>query len=216
MHRGALIGCGFIANQKHLPALAKLENRIQLVAFCDLVEERAQKAAKEYGTPDAAVYTDYREMLRRSDLDVVYILTPNRTHCELTIAALESGKDVLCEKPMALNSVEAERMCEAARASGRQLTIGYQNRYRLDSRYLKKVVENGELGEVYLAKAHAVRRRGPPPRGSHLGRVPQRGRAGRWRADRYRHSCVGHDALDYEQLQTQTGKRLGIQKAGQG
>ena len=138
MHRGALIGCGFIANQKHLPALAKLENRIQLVAFCDLVEERAQKAAKEYGTPDAAVYTDYREMLRRSDLDVVYILTPNRTHCELTIAALESGKDVLCEKPMALNSVEAERMCEAARASGRQLTIGYQNRYRLDSRYLKK------------------------------------------------------------------------------
>lgn len=162
MHRGALIGCGFIANQKHLPALAKLENRIQLVAFCDLVEERAQKAAKEYGTPDAAVYTDYREMLRRSDLDVVYILTPNRTHCELTIAALESGKDVLCEKPMALNSVEAERMCEAARASGRQLTIGYQNRYRLDSRYLKKVVENGELGEVYLAKAHAVRRRGIP------------------------------------------------------
>ena len=177
MHRGALIGCGFIANQKHLPALAKLENRIQLVAFCDLVEERAQKAAKEYGTPDAAVYTDYREMLRRSDLDVVYILTPNRTHCELTIAARESGKDVLCEKPMALNSVEAERMCEAARASGRQLTIGYQNRYRLDSRYLKKVVENGELGEVYLAKAHAVRRRGIPTWGVFLNEAEQGGGA---------------------------------------
>ena len=177
VHRGALIGCGFIANQKHLPALAKLGDRIELVAFCDLAEERARRAAARYGTPDAAVCADYRELLRRPDVDVVYVLTPNRSHCELTVAALEAGKDVLCEKPMALNSAEAKRMCEAAKASGRQLTIGYQNRYRPDSRYLKRAVEDGELGEVYMAKAHAVRRRGIPTWGVFLNEAEQGGGA---------------------------------------
>lgn len=177
VHRGALIGCGFIAHQKHLPALAKLQDRIQLVAFCDLIEARAQQAAAQYGAPDAAVYTDYRQLLRRGDIDVVYILTPNRSHCELAVAALEAGKDVLCEKPMALNGAEAKRMCEAAKASGRRLTIGYQNRSRLDSRYLKQVVQQGELGEIYLAKAHAVRRRGIPTWGVFLNEAEQGGGA---------------------------------------
>lgn len=177
LHRGALIGCGFIANEKHLPALQKLTERIELVAFCDIVEERAQKAAKKYGVVDAAIYTDYKEMLARPDIDVVYVLTPNRSHCELSVAALEAGKNVLCEKPMALNTEQAKCMCDAAKKSGKQLTIGYQNRYRLDSRYLKQAVQNGELGEVYLAKAHAVRRRGIPTWGVFLNEAEQGGGA---------------------------------------
>ena len=177
VHRGALIGCGFIANFKHLPALTKLKARIELVAFCDVAEDRARKAAVQYGVSDAAVYTDYKEMLRRADIDVVYVLTPNRSHCELTVAALEAGKDVLCEKPMALNSGEARRMCDAARRTGQQLTIGYQNRFRLDSRYLKQAAQNEELGEIYMAKAHAVRRRGIPTWGVFLDEAQQGGGA---------------------------------------
>lgn len=177
VHHGAVIGCGFIANTKHFPALEKLKHRIQLTAFCDLKEEQAWKAAKQYGTKDGAVYTDYREVLNRSDIDVVYVLTPNRTHCELTIAALEAGKHVMCEKPMAVNGEEARRMCDAAKRSGKQLTIGYQNRFRQDSRYLKSVVENGSLGEIYMAKAHAVRRRGIPTWGVFLNEAEQGGGA---------------------------------------
>ncbi len=177
VHHGAVIGCGFIAHTKHLPALEKLKDRIQLTAFCDLKEERAQKAASQYGAEGASVYTDYREALKRSDIDVVYVLTPNRTHCELTTAALKAGKHVMCEKPMAVSSTEAKQMCDEAKASGRQLTIGYQNRFRQDSRYLKKVVEEGQLGEIYLAKAHAVRRRGIPTWGVFLNEKEQGGGA---------------------------------------
>ncbi len=177
VHYGAVIGCGFIANTKHLPALEKLKHRIELTAFCDLEEERARTAASRYGTKDASVYTDYREVLKRSDIDVVYVLTPNRTHCKLATAALMAGKHVMCEKPMAVSGAEALEMCDAAKRSGRQLTIGYQNRFRQDSRYLKGVVDSGHLGEIYMAKAHAVRRRGIPTWGVFLNEEEQGGGA---------------------------------------
>ena len=95
-----IIGCGGIANGKHLPSL-KAINRVDLVAFCDLIEEKAIKAAKEYGTPDAKVYTDYQELLKDESIDVVHVLTPNRMHAQISIDALHAGKHVMCEKPMA-------------------------------------------------------------------------------------------------------------------
>lgn len=95
------IGCGGIANQKHLPGMAQQTEFVDLVAFCDLIPERAEKAAKEYGTPDAKVYTDYHDLLADPTIDAVHVLTPNVAHCEITVAALEAGKHVLCEKPMA-------------------------------------------------------------------------------------------------------------------
>ena len=96
-----IIGCGGIANQKHLPALKTQMDRVDLVAFCDLIEERAVKAAKEYGVPDAKVYTDYNELLSDPEIDAVNVLTPNVAHCPITVAAFKAGKHVLCEKPMA-------------------------------------------------------------------------------------------------------------------
>ena len=95
-----IIGCGGIANSKHMPALSKLED-VQMVAFCDIIEERAAKAAKEFGTPDARVYTDYKELLKEKNIDVVHVLTPNREHSFITVESLEAGKHVMCEKPMA-------------------------------------------------------------------------------------------------------------------
>lgn len=168
-----IIGCGGIANGKHLPAIKKNGN-FKIVAFCDLIEERAQKAKSEYGTPDARVYTDYKELLKE-DIEAVYVLTPNNAHSYMTIDALEAGKNVMCEKPMAKTSAEAKAMVEAAERTGKVLTIGYQNRYRTDSSYLKKLCTNDELGDIYYAKAHAIRRRAVPTWGVFLDEEKQGG-----------------------------------------
>ena len=171
--RIGIIGCGGIANSKHLPALSQLPD-VELCAFCDIVEERAVKAAAEYGAPGAKVFVDYRKLLEL-DLDVVHVLTPNKQHSFITVDALESGKHVMCEKPMAINSAEAKKMLDAAKRTGKKLTIGYQNRYRANSWYLKKLCEAGELGEVYYARAQAVRRR---PGFPHPGTRPRWARRG--------------------------------------
>ncbi|MGB5003663.1 MAG: Gfo/Idh/MocA family oxidoreductase, partial [Lactococcus raffinolactis] len=168
-----VIGCGGIANGKHLPALAQVE-AVELVAFCDLEIARAEKAKQTYGTADAAVFTDYQELLKL-DLDAVHILTPNSSHAPLTIAALEAGCHVMCEKPMAKTSEEAKAMIAAAEKTAKRLTIGYQNRFRTDSEYLHTVCEAGDLGEVYTAKAHAIRRRAVPTWGVFLDEEAQGG-----------------------------------------
>ena len=168
-----IIGCGGIANNKHMPALKKLAD-VEMVAFCDIIEERAQKAAKEFGVPGAKVFTDYRELLKL-DLDVVHVLTPNKQHSFITVDALESGKHVMCEKPMAINSAEAKKMLDAAKRTGKKLTIGYQNRFRPECLYLKKCCEAGDLGEIYYARAQAIRRRAVPTWGVFLDAENQGG-----------------------------------------
>jgi predicted dehydrogenase len=172
--RVGIIGCGGIANGKHLPALSRNEN-VEIAAFCDIVEEKARKAAKEYGVEGAAVYTDYTELLKDGSLDLVHVLTPNDSHSPISVAALDAGKHVMCEKPMAKTASEARKMLEAARRSGKKLTIGYNNRFRPDSLHLKKVCEAGELGEIYYARAHAIRRRAVPTWGVFLDEEKQGG-----------------------------------------
>jgi len=172
--RVGIIGCGGIANGKHLPSLSKLPE-VELVAFCDIEIEKAQKAAKEYGGADASVYADYNELLEDKTIDVVHVCTPNDSHAEISIAALEADKHVMCEKPMAKTSEEARQMVEAAKRTGKKLTIGYNNRFRQDSQTLKKVVEDGDLGEIYFAKAHAIRRRAVPTWGVFLDEEKQGG-----------------------------------------
>ncbi|MFF2911284.1 Gfo/Idh/MocA family protein [Paenibacillus sp. NPDC057934] len=174
VYKVGIIGCGGIANGKHLPSLSKLEN-VELVAFCDIVEERAKEAAAKYGAVDAKVYTDYQELLQDASIDIVHVLTPNISHAEISIAGLEAGKHVMCEKPMAKTSEEAKAMVEAAKRTGKKLTIGYNNRFREDSLYLKKLCEEGELGHIYMAKAHAIRRRAVPTWGVFLDEEKQGG-----------------------------------------
>ena len=170
----AIIGCGGIANGKHMTGLAKLSN-IQMTAFCDIVQEKAEEAAKKYGTSDAKVYTDYKLLLKDKTIDVVHVCTPNKSHADITVDSLEAGKHVMCEKPMAKTAADARRMLEAAKRTGKKLTIGYQNRYRPDSLYLNKVCREGELGEIYYAKAHAIRRRAVPTWGVFLNEDEQGG-----------------------------------------
>jgi len=157
-----IIGCGGIANQKHLPALSKQSDKVELVAFCDTKLERAKEAAEKYGTPDAKVYEDYKELLKDPAIDVVHVLTPNVSHSPITVDAFEAGKHVMCEKPMAHNTAAAQKMLDAWKKSGKKFTIGYQNRFRSEVITMHDACVAGDLGEVYFAKAHAIRRRAVP------------------------------------------------------
>jgi predicted dehydrogenase len=170
----AIIGCGGIATGKHLPAL-EASKRAAITAFCDIIPEKAAKCAEKYGAKGAKVYEDYRRLLEDDSIDIVHVCTPNRSHSAITVAALESGKHVMCEKPMAKDVAGARAMCEAAERTGKQLTIGYQSRFREDSQYLKKACVRGDLGEIYFAKAHAIRRRAVPTWGVFLNEEEQGG-----------------------------------------
>ncbi|MCL1820224.1 MAG: Gfo/Idh/MocA family oxidoreductase [Oscillospiraceae bacterium] len=178
-----IIGCGGIAFGKHLPAI-KTTGLAEIIGFCDTVEERAkkafeeygaEKACKEYGTKTAKVYKTYKELIADKDIEAVYILTPNRSHSEISVAALKAGKHVMCEKPMAINAAEAEKMVKAAKESGKLLSIGYQNRYRADSRYVKDFAQEGGFGDMYFARAKAIRRRAVPTWGVFLNEHEQGG-----------------------------------------
>ena len=161
-----IIGCGGIANGKHMPALKRLPD-VEMVAFCDIIEERAVKAAEKFGVEGAKVFTDYKELLKL-DLDVVHVLTPNKQHSFITVDALEAGKHVMCEKPMAINTAEAQKMIDAAKRTGKKLTIGYQNRFRPES-----IPEEGHRGRRSGRDLLCAWTGYPPSRRSHLGRVPR-------------------------------------------
>jgi predicted dehydrogenase len=173
-YRIAIIGCGGIANGKHMPSLNKLKN-VEMVAFCDIIPEKAQEAADKYGKGEVRVYEDYRELLKDSAIDIVHVCTPNDSHAEITIAALEAGKHVMSEKPMAKTAADARRMVEAAKRTGKKLTVGYNNRFRSDSQHLHQLCSEGELGDIYFAKAHAIRRRAVPTWGVFLDEEKQGG-----------------------------------------
>jgi predicted dehydrogenase len=175
--RIGFIGCGNIANQKHLPGMKQQVEKggVELVAFCDLIKEKAEKACNEYGAKGAKVYTDYHELLADPTIDAVHVLTPNVAHCEITCAALEAGKHVLCEKPMAATTADAKRMIEARDKSGKMLTIGYQYRHFAVNKVAKKVIDEGWIGDPYYAEATYLRRRGVPTWGVFTDKSKQGG-----------------------------------------
>jgi len=173
--RIGIIGCGGIANGKHMPALYGLEDSVEMVAFCDIIEERAEQACDRFGTMDAKFYVDYKELLKDESIDVVHVCTPNRSHSFISIDALNAGKHVMCEKPMAKTYKEAKEMYEASVKAGKKLSIGYQNRQTPEALYSKSVCESGQLGEMYFARALAVRRRAVPTWGVFLNEYEQGG-----------------------------------------
>ncbi len=172
--RIGIIGCGGIANGKHLPALKKI-NEVEMVAFCDIVIERAKKAAEEYGVEGAKVYEDYNEMLKNEKLDVVHVCTPNNNHAPASVAAMEAGCHVMCEKPMAKTVAQAKEMLDCQKRTGKKLTIGYQNRFTAENTYLHEACKNGDLGEIYYAEAEAIRRRAVPTWGVFIDEEAQGG-----------------------------------------
>lgn len=142
----AVIGCGTIAVSQHIPAYAANEDA-QILYFCDVVPEKAAAMAAQYGCGEAI--TDYRIALEDPRVDAVSICTPNYLHAQMTVEALEAGKHVLCEKPCAPFFAEAEKMQEAQKKSGKVLNIGVVNRFNTAVNRIKKLIDSGELGELY-------------------------------------------------------------------
>lgn len=170
------IGCGFVALHKHFPGMSA-EEGVELAAFCDIVPEKAERAAKDFGAPGAKVYVDYKELLADASIDAVHVLTPNVSHAEITVAALEAGKHVLCEKPMAATTADAKKMLDARDRTGKLLTIGYQYRHDHENCIAKQLIDDGWLGEVYYAEASYIRRRGVPTWGVFTDKAQQGGGA---------------------------------------
>lgn len=155
-----VIGTGTISIS-HLNAYRD-NQRVNIQALCDLNPELLKKRADEYGVAPEHLYTDYQEMLKKEQLDAVSVCTWNSEHAPCTIAALNSGCHVLCEKPMATNALEARKMKEAADKSGKLLMIGFVRRFGNDCDILKDFIDRGDLGELYHAKATYLRRKGNP------------------------------------------------------
>ena len=140
----AVIGCGSIAKYRHIPEYAARED-VQLIAFCDLVKERADGYASKY---QAKAYTDYEELLREEKPDVVSVCLPNYLHAKVTIAAAKTGAHVLCEKPMATTDEEAFAMIAAAKENNVLLMIGHNQRFMAPHQKAKEILARGYLGKV--------------------------------------------------------------------
>ncbi|MCI8623561.1 MAG: Gfo/Idh/MocA family oxidoreductase [Provencibacterium sp.] len=154
-----VIGVGNIARE-HIQAYLKNPNT-ELYAFCDINEEQLRKMSEKYHI--TRCYTDKEEMLRAlPELDAVSVCTWNSAHAACAIAALEAGKHVLCEKPMAASAEEARQMAAAAEKNGKLLQIGFVRRYGNDCDIVKDFAANGSLGDIYYAKATYLRRNGNP------------------------------------------------------
>ena len=154
----ALIGAGWAARNAHLPGFRAAG--VPVAAICDINPAPAQTLAKQYAIPN--VYSDYKEMIEREQPDSVHVLLPNVAHREPVLFALAAGANVLCEKPIATSAAEAREMFAAAKAAKRTLMAAQSWRFESPSRAVKRLVDDGELGEIYFGEATAMRRMGIP------------------------------------------------------
>lgn len=149
----AIVGCGRIAERhaEHISRLGKLTD------VCDIVPERVDDISRRYG---ANAFYDITEMLEKSSADVVSVCTPNGLHAAHSIAALNKGFHVVCEKPMAIHSVDCREMIKAAENSGKNLFVIKQNRYNPPVAAVKKLLEDGSLGRVFSFQLNCFWNRG--------------------------------------------------------
>ena len=158
----AIIGCGWIA-EAHVKSYIKCPD-VEIVAAADLIPGKAEAFCDGLGfdTDKLRFYPSHKELLDTEELDAVSVCTYNATHAECTIYALEKGVNVLLEKPMCVTLQEAIEICRAEKKSGKVLSIGFQPRFDENMKMIKKIVQSGELGEVYYIQTGGGRRRGIP------------------------------------------------------
>lgn len=154
-----VIGTGGIASSQHLPALAKQPD-VKIFAVCDVAEESAKRAADTYNVPH--MLSDYKKLLEMDEIDAVHICTPNFLHKQPTIDALNAGKHVIVEKPIARNTAEGMEMVKAAKANKRKFMVAQSFRFTPEAQCVKRFIDSGDLGEIYFSRVWALRRRGIP------------------------------------------------------
>lgn len=156
----AIIGCGRIS-YKHVEALASNMKEAELVATCDVILEKAEAKKAEYiekvgETAKVNVYTDYKEMLEKEDIDVVTIATESGYHPEITIYCMNKGKHAIVEKPMALSIKDADAMIKCARENNVKLCISHQNRFNAPIQKLRSAVEENRFGRLVNGTARIL------------------------------------------------------------
>ena len=149
--RVGVLGAGRWAQMAHLPGWAR-DPRTELVAICDVTEEPLRQAASAFDIPNQSL--DYHDVVGRDDIDVIDVCTPSHTHFELAMAALEAGKHVLCEKPVAFDFRDTMRAAELARSKGLKTKLGFTFRYSPAMLYMKELVDQGFCGEPYIYNAY--------------------------------------------------------------
>lgn len=162
MLKVGIIGCGNIARDAHL--CAYIGNRdVQVAALCDINPEKFDSFEKKVGK--LPKYTDYKEMIEKETLDFVDICTPNYLHAEIAIFAMEHGLHAFSEKPDTISVENALQMKETQERTGRHLMVMRNNRYWYSTRVLKKMIADGDFGEIYTGRCGWIRRRGIPGKG---------------------------------------------------
>lgn len=146
--RFGIIGCGRVA-PRHADSISQLANA-ELVAIADTIESRAQNFANKY---DATPYTDYQEMLKRDDIDIINICTPSGLHAPMGIEVAQAGKHIIVEKPIALSTADADSLINAADEAGVKLCVILQNRYNPPMQEIYNVVNSGKIGRILLGNA---------------------------------------------------------------
>lgn len=156
-----VVGCGGIAQVAHLPALSKTDG-VDVLAVCDDDAGRADTIARRFGVPTSCGSVE--ELLAVPGIQAVIVCTPNHLHSDHCQRALEAGMDVLCERPLAINREQAERLVSVAERAGRHLMVAHNHRFRPDAYALKQTIERGELGRILQVYVSWLRRRTGRPR----------------------------------------------------
>ena len=160
--RIGIIGTGWIA-QPHTTAYQKMPD-VEIVALADIVPGKAAEFAERFGLKDAKIYNSHKEMLDDDSLklDAVSVCTYNCQHEPCTTYALKKGVNVMLEKPMCVTFEEALAICKAEKESGKIVSVGFQPRFDENMKMIKKIVQSGELGDIYYIQTGGGRRRGIP------------------------------------------------------
>ncbi len=156
-----IVGFGGIAKACHLPGWKKLDD-VEILGAVDSSDMARKSAKEEFSIPN--VFEDYRKLLEIDEIDIIDVCAPNTLHFPVTVDALNAGKHVICEKPLAVSIKEVEGMIAASKKSGKKLMAAQHQRFRKDSAAVKKMIDEGVFGEIYHAVANAMRRRGIPCR----------------------------------------------------
>jgi predicted dehydrogenase len=156
-----IVGVGGIGRDQHLPGWAKVPFA-EVIAAADISETARQDAAAQ--VPAIQSFSDWRDLIAHTDVDIVDICTPNQTHCPIALAALAAGKHVICEKPLATTAREVRQMRDAAQKADKLIMTAQHFRFETAARQIKALIDSGLLGDIYYSRAQWLRRRLLPPR----------------------------------------------------
>lgn len=211
----ALISGGMISNAAHIPAYRNLADKVEIVAVCDIHEPTARATAQRWEIP--AWYTDAAQMLEREKPDLVSVCTSNAAHKEMSLLALNSGANVLCEKPLAFRLSDAKELFDAAAKNGKMLVTCQSSRFTPEYLDARELVEHGCIGDVYFAEISRIRRRGVPTWGNfHRKDINGGGALLRHRRARARRGGVDHGKSEDEKCVRRDEQRAHPQRGEPG